>query len=65
MMYREKLMLAGFGLGCANRSIRQARTADKNSAEPSIFSCYEGRLTSSFSRAVVGLCLVATLMLAN
>ena len=27
---------------------------------PSIFSCYEGRLTSSFSRAV-GLCFVATL----
>ena len=65
MMYREKLMLAGFGLGSANSSIRQARTADKNSADPSIFSCYEGRLTSSFSRAVVGLCLVAALVFAN
>jgi len=65
MMYREKLMLAGFGLGSANSSIRQARTADKNSADPSIFSCYEGRLTSSFSRAVVGLCLVATLILSK
>jgi hypothetical protein len=50
MMYREKLMLVGFGLGSANRSIRQARTADRNSADRSIFSCYEGRLTSSFSR---------------
>jgi hypothetical protein len=52
-MYREKLMLAGFGLGSANRSIRQARTADTNGADLSIFSCYEGRLTSSFRRAVI------------
>jgi hypothetical protein len=64
-MYREKLMLMGGGLGSANRSIRQGSTADTNSADPSIFSCYEGRLTSSFSRAVVGLCLVAALILAN
>ena len=64
-MYREKLMLMGVGLGSANRSIRQGSTADTNSADPSIFSCYQGRLTSSFSRAVVGLCLVAALILAN